>query len=294
MNKRRFRSAKALLALGLALSLLLCACEILEVPGVGDPLSSPADAGEFSVHVIDVGQGDAILVRCGDQDMLVDAGPQSGVDQLLAYLEEVGVARLTAVVETHPHEDHIGGMDEVLAAYPVDKVYLSPASSTTKSFERVLDAIDEQGLDAEVPEAGDRFSLGAAQVEVLGPAAAYDDANDSSLVLKVTYQGQRVLLQGDAEARSERDILASGADVAAEVIKLGHHGSNTSTDLDYLEAVDPDLALISCGQDNSYGHPHEETLDKLIRRQITFARTDLEGTLVVAYQQGRLALLPAA
>lgn len=294
MKKRHPLGKKALLALVLALALLVCACEILEVPGGVDPLASPAEAGAFSVHVIDVGQGDAILVRCGDQDMLVDAGPQSGADQLLAYLEQVGVERLAAVVETHPHEDHIGGMDEVLTAYPVDKVYLSPATNTTKSFERVLDAIDDQGLDAEVPEAGDRFSLGAAQVEVLGPVEDYDELNDSSLVLRVTYQGQRVLLQGDAEARSERDILASGADVAAEVIKLGHHGSNTSTDLDYLEAVDPDLALISCGEGNSYGHPHEETLDKLIRRQITFARTDLEGTLVVAYQQGRLALLPAA
>lgn len=229
--------------------------------------------GSLTVHYVDVGQGDAALVVAPDGTaMLIDAGPNSAEDELSGYIDALGIKRFTYVVFTHPHEDHIGGGDMIMRDYEVGTVIMPSAVSTTATFERLIDAIDASGARAICANdvVGMTYTLGsdigAPEFTILAPGAnEYDDLNNSSVVLRLDYGGSSFLFTGDAEKESERDQLAAfgEAELRCDVLKVGHHGSSSSTTREYLDAVSPRAAVISCAKINDYGHPHRETLDKL-------------------------------
>lgn len=293
MKRRKLPLLLSLLtALGLALS--GCALEFLPADAPLPPDSAQTgavieesqetDIQEFplAVHFLDVGQADSILVLSGDEAMLVDAGDMGGGDEVVDYLKTQGVEKLDYLVMTHPHADHIGGMPEVLEAFPVDTVILPDAETSTKLYARVLESIYDKELTVRQPIPGDSFSLGEAQCLILGPAALdYEGLNNFSVVLKITLGETSFLLTGDAESQAEQDILDTGADVRADVLKVGHHGSYTSSSQKFLDAVHPHLAVISVGEGNSYGMPHKEPLQRLREMGVRVLRTDQLGPIVV-------------
>lgn len=237
--------------------------------------------GNLEVHFIDVGQADSILVKHGDFSMLVDAGNNEDGDLVNNYIKSKGISKLDYVVGTHPHEDHIGGLDDVINNFDIGAIYIPKASTTTKTFESVLLAIQNKGMKVKSPIIGDKFDLGGVTVTILGPNSnSYDDLNDSSIVLKVDYGTTSFLLTGDAEGKSESEILASGININSTVLKVGHHGSDSSTTDEFLNKVNPKFAVISVGEGNSYGHPKQSVLNKLQSRNIPVYRTDENGTIV--------------
>lgn len=235
------------------------------------------------MHFIDVGQGDSILIQFpDDQTMLVDAGPNEAGSAVVSYLQKEGIRRIDYLVGTHPHADHIGGMDEVVRAFEIGKVYMPRVTSNTASFESLLRALKAKGLRITPARAGVTvIEQEGLRVEFLAPSGSrYEDLNDWSAVLKVSYGSMSFLLTGDAEAGSEREMLSAGTDLKADVLKVGHHGSSSSTTTAFLRAVSPDYAVICVGAGNDYGHPHRETLDKLAAAGVRVYRTDRDGTVV--------------
>ena len=227
-------------------------------PEGGDPQPPAASAAAqqtpadetLTVRFLDVGQGDSILLACGDETMLIDGGPVEEGQFLVSRLNRLDVAKLTYVINTHPDEDHCGGLAAVLAKYPAEHVYSSVTEYTTKVFSNVVKYADEQGHPVEVPQTGDSWTLGSASVQVIGPVQTYSDPNNGSLVLRVDYGGTSFLFTGDMEQNAEADLMDSGANVRADVLKVGHHGSPTSSSEAFLEAVAPSIAVISVGKDN--------------------------------------------
>lgn len=256
-----------------------------------DRPSKPAgSSGELSgktaeVHFIDVGQGDCMLIRCDGADILIDAGENNQGDTVNAYLDKIGVEDLDLVIGTHAHSDHIGGMDIVLSAYQADAVVLPPMKEsvipTTRTYEDLLYAIGGQGLEITTAVPGDTYTFGDGTLEILGPVKEYDDLNDTSVVCRFQYGQVSFLFTGDMEADAEADLLQSGADVQADFLKLGHHGSSTSTSEDFLRAVNPSVCLIEVGEGNSYNHPHAETMALVEEFGCKIFRTDLNGSIVV-------------
>jgi competence protein ComEC len=248
---------------------------------------SGSAAGTLKVHFIDVGQGDSILVQQGSESMLVDAGPNASSTAVEKYIASLGITNLTYVVGTHPHEDHIGGLDRVIDSFGAGRIYMPKVSANTKTFEDVLTAISRKGMKITAPVAGDSFSLGNAVVEILAPnSSGYDSLNNYSIVLKVTYGSTSFLLEGDAQSLSESEMISRGFDLRADVLKVGHHGSASSTTKSFLSRVDPEYAVISVGAGNTYGHPAQKTLEKLEAKGVTVYRTDESGT-TIATSDGR-------
>lgn len=240
-----------------------------------------AEGETTRVHFIDVGQGDSVLIESAGHFMLVDAGENDQGDVVAAYLKTQNVKKLDYVIGTHPHSDHIGGLDVIIREFPVDKVVLPPREHTTKTFEDVLNAIADQGLKITKPIVGDRYQLGAASFEVIAPNKDYgDDLNNWSVGIKLTHGSRSFVMAGDAEAKAEADMCGNGLNLFADVLKLGHHGSSTSTTEEFFKAVNPSAVVISCGKDNDYGHPHRETMELLARYQPEVYRTDEQGTIV--------------
>ena len=241
-----------------------------------------APSGEtLTVRFLDVGQGDSILLACGDETMLIDGGPVEEGQFLVSRLNRLDVTELTYVVNTHPDEDHCGGLAAVLAKYPAEHVYSSVTEYTTKVFSNVVKYTEEQGKQIEVPQTGTHWSLGSAAVTVIGPVQTYSDPNNGSLVLRVDYGGTSFLFTGDMEQKAEGDLLESGADVRADVLKAGHHGSPTSSSEAFLTAVQPSIAVISVGEDNDYGHPGADVLARLEALNAEIYRTDTQGEIII-------------
>lgn len=260
-----------------------------QAPSSGQgPEVSPGEARDLPedgllIHFIDVGQGDSILIQQKDHSMLVDAGENDQGEVVVSYLKEQGVTRLDYVIGTHPHSDHIGGLDNVIRAFEVGRVFLPPAEHTTATFEDVLDAVEARGLSLTMPQVGDVWELGEASFTILSPNDDYgDDLNNWSIGIRVEYGENYAVLCGDAEALAEEDICENVPELQADILKAGHHGSSTSSSDLFLDRVNPTWAVIQCGKDNSYGHPHQETLEKFQKRGIGVFRTDLEGTIVAA------------
>jgi len=298
----------------LLLALLLSGCSALTHAPAWAPLTSPstsdaavlpapapigaadsvgAAAGEMQVTIFDVGQADCILVSTDGHNLLIDAGNLGQDDLVCGYLAERGVDSLDYLVATHPHADHIGAMSAVIEHMKAIGAVLMPeAVSTTRVFERLLDSIEQRGLAITVPQPGDSFRLGQATIQVLSPAGdSYQDLNDDSLVLRLTFGQTAFLFAGDAGAPAETEQLAAGYDLTADVLKVGHHGSSGSSTMAYLTAVAPRWAVISCGQGNSYGHPHQQTLERLQQSGATVLRTDEMGTIVFSTDGQSIALL---
>ena len=243
------------------------------------PASNEIVAEELKVYFIDVGQADSILIQQGEHSMLIDAGNNEDGGTVCNYIKAQGVSTLEHVVGTHPHEDHIGGLDNVINTFNVKNVYIPKKSATTKTYKDVLMAIKNKNLTIKAPVVGESFKLGKAEFTVLAPYKIYDDANNCSIVLKMKYENNSVLFTGDAEATSEMDMVKGGADLKCDVLKVGHHGSKTSTCSNFLSKVSPKYAVVSVGKDNKYNHPSQSTMDRL--RDISVYRTDENGTIVM-------------
>lgn len=244
---------------------------------------APSPEGELEVHFLDVGQGDAALVLHRDARILIDTGDHRG-DEVATELERLGIERLDLVIVSHPHADHLGQFDRVLRTVDVDEVWWSGTVATTRTFERALAALEASSAAYEEPRAGDRASFGPVLVEVLHPrrGASVGDAHDAMLVVRVTYGEVRFLFTGDAEAPVEARLLEDPASVRAEVLKVGHHGSRTSTTPALLAAVAPVVAVYSAGAGNQYGHPHPEVVARIEAAGIELLGTDRSGTIVVS------------
>ncbi len=276
----------------LALALVLLAgCAVYEpaaspekVPGK-DEIShfGESSGAELKVHFLDVGQGDSILIQFPNgRNMLVDAGGNDDASTVVNYLKKTGVVQVDYLVGTHPHEDHIGSMDTVIDNFQIGEVIMPKATTTTRTFRDVLEAIDRKGLQIRPAKAGTSIlEDGLLSAKILAPCGDdYVKLNNYSVVIKVTYGEVSFLLLGDAEALSEKEILESGAGIKADVLKVGHHGSNSSTSAPYLKSVGPRYAVISVGYGNDYQHPHQVVLNRLKKGGIEVLRTDERGTVL--------------
>ncbi|MGM9601000.1 MAG: MBL fold metallo-hydrolase [Faecousia sp.] len=240
----------------------------------------PPEDSFFEVHYIDVEQGDCSLIICDNHAMLIDGGEASESSKVYAYLKAHEVSHLDYIVATHAHSDHIGGLSGALNFATVGTAYCPVTSYDSKTFDSFAKYLGKQGVAITLPVAGEIFELGSASVQILGPQKNYDDPNDTSIVLKVTYGETSFIFTGDAERTSEADMLEAGYDLGATVLKVGHHGSNTSTSYPFLREVMPEYAVIQVGKDNSYGHPTEDTLSRLRDAGVKVYRNDLQGTIV--------------
>lgn len=237
--------------------------------------------GTLKVSYIDVGQADSILIQQGSKSMLIDAGNNEDSNTVKNYIFNQGITKLDYVIGTHPHEDHIGGMDYIINSFKIGKIYMPKATSNTKTFRDVVSAIKAKGLKITAPVVGQTFKIGSATATILAPnSSGYEDLNNFSIVIRVTFGSNSFMFDGDAEDVSENEMLAKGLNVSADVLKVGHHGSSSSTTEAFLNKVNPKYAVISCGKDNSYGHPHKSTMDRLKAEGIKIYRTDENGTIV--------------
>lgn len=233
----------------------------------------------MDIHFIDVGQADAILIRNGDKNMLIDAGNNEDGQMLVDYFQKLGIKEFEHVFATHAHEDHIGGMDDIVNNFSIDNFYMPDALTTTKTFVDLLDSLMDKGMKYETPKIGDEIIFADSKIEVLSVLNS-EELNDTSIVLKLTYGKNCFLFTGDATNKVEKSILDKG--LKCDVLKVAHHGSSLSNSQAFLEKVNPEYAVISVGKDNSYKHPHDEVLKRLNNLNIKIYRTDETGTIIIS------------
>ena len=290
-HSRAFGSIMAIVMLVvLILAVIYLSPQLRDYLGFGSQDTTNAQPSEvgadeiMEVHMIDVGQGDSILVRTSGGDMLIDSGPGKAESQLKEYLTSVEVKDIEYAVFTHPDADHIGNADMIMTDYTVSNVIMPNKESTSKTYQRMMAAIDASGATVRTPEPEMEFTLGSMTVTILAPISTkYNDTNNYSVVMKLEFGETSFMMTGDAEEKSELEMLAKySADLLkCDVLKVGHHGSATSTTLDFLKAVSPSIALISCGEGNTYGHPYAATLQKLEAAGARIYRTDEQGSIIL-------------
>lgn len=240
---------------------------------------------DLFVHFIDVGQGDCIFITAGGENMLIDCGEASEADTVISYLNEQGVEHLDYVVATHPHSDHMGGMSSIVSTYGIGEIIMPHLEDedipTTRYFENFLNACSAKGLYITEAQIGRTVTLGEAEAEIIAPlSSGYKNANNYSVGILLSHGKNDFLFTGDAEALAENEMLESGKIEHVRVYKAGHHGSSTSSSKEFLEVVSPDYAVIMCGAGNSYGHPHDEIVERLAEYTKQIFRTDLNGNIV--------------
>ncbi|WP_324729132.1 MBL fold metallo-hydrolase [Lysinibacillus fusiformis] len=268
---------KKLIVVLLCIFLLAGCTEVVKTEQV------PVTAGhEMRVHFIDVGQGDSILIESPNgKTMLIDGGVKGAGQQVVSYLKELGVNKLDQVVATHPDADHIGGLIPVLQTIPIEQFYDSGKVHTSQTFEEMLMAIDQKNIPYYVPKTGDLIEFDKdVTVKVLNANEHATDNNDASIVLKVVYGNVSFLLTGDAGIALEKEMMQN--DVTATILKAGHHGSNTSSSEEFIRTVKPEVTILSYGEDNKYGHPHAEVVDRLQAMGSNIYATAESGTIIVA------------
>lgn len=276
----------------LFLAVLMTGCgssNSVAVSGNGDRTAGKVSqsGSDMEVHFIDVGQGDSTLIKAGDHAMLIDAGDNSEGTAVQSYLNSQNVEKLDYVIGTHPDADHIGGLDVVIYKFDCKKVFMPDIASDTKTYDDVIQALKSKNQKAQVPKLGKTYSLGDATFTVIAPVKEYgNETNNWSIGIVLQYGENRFLFTGDAEKEAEDDILAKGEDISADVYKASHHGSKTGSSDDFLDKVNPEYAVISCGEGNKYGHPSAQTLNNFRSRGIKTFRTDNQGT-IVAYSDGK-------
>ena len=258
----------------------------LLIAGFGQQLSyritSPNPEGTLEVHCIDVGQGDSTLIIGESQIMLIDAAEREFSDEICQYLTQLGVKKIDFLVATHPHDDHIGGMADVMSQFTIGCLVLTDEPATTNAYENMIASAQEYDIPTLIPEVGDTIPFQDAECTVLGPLSMdKNNSNNNSMILKITYGENRFLFMGDAEKQEERELTDGWAVLSADFLRTGHHGSDTSSQEFFLARVMPAYAVISCGIDNQFNHPSPEALDRLNAWCSEIFRTDLEGTVVV-------------
>jgi competence protein ComEC len=252
-----------------------------ETQQITETETQPALQPELKAYFLDEGQADCTILESNKHFMLVDAGNNDDADYILNYLNTLGVEKLDYVIGTHPHEDHIGSLDAVINNYEIGTLIMPEKAHNTKTFEDVVTAIENKGLSITPPTFGSSYTLGSATFSIITPNEDYgDDLNNWSVGIKIVSGDASIVMCGDAEEEAEQKIVETGVDLKADILKIGHHGSSTSSSTAFLDAVSPKYAIIMCGEGNDYGHPHQETLDKLSERGIEVFRTDEQGVII--------------
>lgn len=236
--------------------------------------------GELEIHFMDVGQADCTLVKCDGYTMLIDTGLDEQGTKIQNYLQKQGIDRLDYLVLTHPDADHIGSADVVMTKFEIGTIFMSNFEKETKTYKNLFKLIEENQIHYLSPAVGNVYALGSASFQILAPNREYDDPNDASIALLITHGENTFLFTGDAEKDAEEDMLNNGLSLAADVFHAGHHGSKTSNTQEFIDAVMPRYAVISCGIDNSYGLPDAEVLNRFREKEMMVYRTDEQGTIV--------------
>lgn len=236
-------------------------------------------SSNLKIYYLDVGQADSTLLINNGKTMLIDTGNYDDSKFVIGYLNNLGIKKIDYLIGTHPHEDHIGSMASIIKNFDIDKIYMPDVVTTTSFFENVLIEVKNKGYFIETPKEGDSFNLGEAVVGVLYLDNDEDNFNDDSIILRVRFGSNKFLFMGDASSKVEERIL--NKNLSADILKVGHHGSSTSTSDEFLKYVNPKYAIISVGKNNSYGHPSELVLKRLNDKNISILRTDECGTIVV-------------
>lgn len=293
INKKRFYKMWAVI---IALILLLTGCMVPEkeeksqdkalITGEYNVNNKTLDGHlteTLTVHFLDVGQGDCTLITCGDHAMLIDAGDNNKGTTVELYLKKQNIKKLDYVIGTHPDADHIGGLDVIIYKFDCDTIILPDFEKSTATYRDVIDTINNKSYKITRPEAGKTYSLGQAEFTVISPVSDDygDNANNYSVGIRLEYGDTSFLLAGDAEEEAEEDMLNSKEELKADVFKVSHHGSKTSNTEEFLDKVNPGYAVISCGEDNKYGHPHAQTLNTLRAMGIKVFRTDEQGAVII-------------
>lgn len=242
-------------------------------------ISDTQESDILSIYYLDVGQADSMLITYQDKDILIDAGNNEDGPKLVNYFKSLNITKFDYVFGTHPHEDHIGGMDDIINNFEINNFYMPDVVTTTKTFEDILNSMEEKNLQFKTPNIDDEYKIGDIKLKVLYVGKESNDLNDTSIVLKLTYKDTSYLFTGDATKKVENKLLTK--DIESDVLKVGHHGSQYSTSNEFLEKVNPKYAIIEVGKNNIYKHPKEVTLTKLDNMKIKYYRTDMDGTILL-------------
>lgn len=281
--------AVLLLSLSLTAAFSACGSAAPSAASGGAKMSASAKGGsQLTVRMLDIGQGDAFLLEKDGKFVMIDTGDIEHRDQIVALLHKYKVKEISKIIITHPHADHLGGMNAIFKNFKVDAIYDDGMPAGTGSYKNYLKQIKEKKIPYHVLKAGDEVDFfNGVKFNVLGPVKVIKDQkgnsdfNNNSIVGRLTYGSFSMMFTGDAEQEEEKTILGKGGTLKSDVLKVGHHGSRTSTSPAFLKAVSPKNAFISCGQGNDYGHPHKVTIDKLEKAKVQIYRTDRNGTVTL-------------
>lgn len=288
-KRKKTMKSSSLLAAAATLAVGIIAAHFLDIFTFNDwkqlfATQKSVAEGEAQVHFIDVGQGDCTLIISGEDSLLIDTGEKENAEKICQYMKKHGVDSLDYMLLTHAHSDHMGGASEIIKSIDVENVILprmtDDMTPTTKFYEKFLDAVAEKGMKMTAAEVGAKYEIGHCSLELIAPVKDYDDLNNYSVSAVLSHGDNTFLFTGDVEKKAEKDILENGGFSDIDVYSAAHHGSSTSNSKDVLEVIDPEYIVISCGADNSYGHPHDEILKRFGKYTDEIYRTDLNGTVV--------------